>query len=346
MRAAVIEEFGKPLTLRTVDDPATPDDGIVMRVLANGICRSDWHAWIGHYPDIPLPHVPGHEMAGTVEAVGKYVTQWKQGDRVTVPFAVGCGACPQCRVGHPQVCEHPSQPGFTQWGSFAELVAIPHADANLARLPDEIDFVEGASLGCRFITAYRAVVEQGRTAPGEWIAVHGCGGVGLSAIMIANAVGASAVAVDIADDKLEMARAVGAVATINATATNDAAEAVHEVTGGGAHVSLDALGSRVTCRNSVASLRTHGRHVQVGLMEADDSDAALPMDLVIARELEIRGSHGMAAHKYPDLFEMIRTGKVKPAQLIGRTVTLEESMHELETMNDFHGTGVTVIALF
>ena len=206
MRAAVYEAFKGPISIQTVPDPAPNEHGVVIQVGANGICRSDWHGWMGNDPDISLPHVPGHELAGTILSVGKGVTRWKPGDRVTVPFVGGCGKCPQCDSGNHQVCDNQFQPGFTAWGSFAEYVAIDNADINLVGLPDEMDFVSAASLGCRFITSYRAVVDQGKVTGGQWVAVHGCGGVGLSAIMIANALGANVLAVDIHADKLDFAR--------------------------------------------------------------------------------------------------------------------------------------------
>ena len=185
-------------------------NGVVIEVKANGICRSDWHGWMGHDPDIHLPHVPGHELAGVIAAVGKNVRRWQVGDHVTLPFVCGCGTCPQCLSGNQQVCDHQFQPGFTHWGSFAQYVAIHYADDNLVRLPEEIDFVTAASLGCRFVTSFRGIVDQGRVSAGQWVAVHGCGGVGLSAIMIASAAGAQVLAVDIDDAKLEFARSIGA----------------------------------------------------------------------------------------------------------------------------------------
>jgi alcohol dehydrogenase len=346
MRAAVYEQFASPLTIQNVPDPDPADGGVVIRVEATGLCRSDWHGWMGHDPDISLPHVPGHELAGVVVAAGRNVTRWKSGDRVTLPFVCGCGHCPQCSSGNHQVCDHQFQPGFTHWGSFAEYVAIDYADVNLVHLPQEIDYVTAAGLGCRFVTSFRAVVEQGRVAAGQWVAVHGCGGVGLSAVMIAAAAGANVVAVDIGVDKLEFARSIGAQATVNARETADVTEAVRELTGGGAHVSIDALGSPATCFNSVACLRKRGRHIQVGLMLAEQRHPAVPMDRVIANELEILGSHGMQAHRYPELLEMIRTGKLSPDRLIGRTITLEESLEELTAMDSFRGTGITVIDRF
>ncbi len=346
MKAVLYTAFAEPPTIQNVPDPTPAADGVVVRVEANGICRSDWHGWMGHDSDIHLPHVPGHELAGVVEALGPEVRRWKLGDRVTVPFAVGCGRCPQCLSGNQHICDDYFQPGFTAWGSFAQYVAIPHADVNLVRLPDALDFVAAASLGCRFITAFRAVVVQGRIAPGEWLVVHGCGGVGLSAIMIAHAMGARVIGVDIKDETLAFAQSIGAEHGINARKEPHLVERIRDLTGGGAHVSLDALGSATTCRNSVLSLRKRGRHVQVGLMVADYKDALIPMNLVIAWELEILGSHGMQAHAYPPMLDMIVTGKLDPKRLIRKTVTLEESIDELMAMTHFAQIGVSVIDRF
>jgi len=346
MKAAVYEKFREPLTIQNVPDPTPADGGVVIRVKATGLCLSDWHGWMGHDPDIKVPHVPGHELAGIIEAVGRDVTKWKTGDRVTLPFVCGCGTCPQCISGNHQVCDRQFQPGFTHWGSFAEYVAVDYADVNLVRLPDELDDVTAASLGCRFVTSFRAVVAQGRVSAGQWVAVHGCGGVGLSAIMIANALGASVIAIDITDEKLDLARSVGAAATVNATKTKDVVESVLDLTHGGADVSIDALGSPTTCFNSIANLKKRGKHIQVGLMAGDHRHAPVPMDKIVANELEILGSHGIQAYKYPDIFKMIRAGKLHPEKLIGKTIRLEESLEELVNMDSFRRTGVTVINRF
>ena len=264
----VIEEFGGPAAVREVPDPTPAAHGVVVRVEATGLCRSDWHAWAGHDRTIALPHVPGHELAGTVAEVGPEVRGWRVGDRVTVPFVCACGSCPSCLAGDHQVCDRQTQPGFTGWGSFAELVALDHADVNLVALPDDLDAVTAAALGCRFATAFRAVVHQGRVRPGDWVAVHGCGGVGLSAVMVAVAAGARVVAVDVTAGALELAGRFGATELVDAS-TTDAARAVRAVTGGGAAVSLDALGSHPTAAASVRSLAKRGRHVQVGLLPPD-----------------------------------------------------------------------------
>jgi alcohol dehydrogenase len=346
MRAAIYEQFQQPLRIDIVPDPSPSADGAVIAVKACGICRSDWHGWMGNDPDIELPHVPGHELAGVVEAVGANVKSFRPGDRVTVPFVCGCGSCPQCVSGNQQVCDRQFQPGFTAWGAFAEYVAINYAETNLVRLPDEIDFVTASSLGCRFITSFRAVKDQGRTRRGEWVAVWGCGGVGLSAIMIAKGLGAKVVAVDISDEKLEFAKSIGADAVVNSTQTAEVVEAVKDLTGGGAHVSIEALGHPQLVFDSISCLRKRGRHVQVGIMESGQHNTPIPMNLVIGRELEILGSHGMQAHRYPEMFELIKAGRLQPERLIGKTVSLDEAAIELTNMNSFSGVGVTVVTEF
>lgn len=346
MKAVVYESFGAAPRLMNVADPTPVAHGVVIQVMATGVCRSDWHGWMGHDPDIVLPHVPGHELAGIVSAVGADVTHWKIGDRVTVPFVAGCGHCPECHSGNQQVCESQFQPGFTHWGSFAEYVGIHYADLNLVRLPDSLDFATAASLGCRFVTSFRAVVDQGRTSAGQWVAVHGCGGVGLSAIMIANAIGANVVAIDISDQALALAESLGAVATVNASRVSNVVEAVKEITKGGAHVSLDALGHPTTCFNSISNLRRRGKHVQVGLMLGDHATPQVPMSKVIAHELEILGSHGMQAHRYDAMLDMVWSAKLRPERLIGKEISLSASIGALMNMNRFEGAGVTVITDF
>lgn len=345
MKAVRYERFEGPLPLVDVPDPTPTPDGVVVKVGASGLCRSDWHGWMGHDADVRVPHVPGHEFAGTVLETGKAVRKWKPGDRITVPFSMGCGACERCRAGDEQICDRYYQPGFTGWGSFAEYVALPYADVNLVPLPDSMTFTTAALLGCRFATAYRAVVGQGRTRPGEWVAVHGCGGVGLSATMIARALGARVIGVDIAADRLELARVCGAEHVLDGREGTDVAAVIREVTGGGAHLSIDALGSPATCRNSILSLRKRGRHVQVGLLLADQSDPPVPMSQVVARELEIRGTHGLQAREYPGMLDLIATGQLHPEKLLGKTIALAQVGPELAAMAAFPGVGVTIAVL-
>jgi alcohol dehydrogenase len=349
MRAVVIEEFGTVPVVRDVAPPACPTAGVVVRVEATGVCRSDWHAWQGHDSDVTLPHVPGHELAGTVAEVGPDVRDWVVGDRVTVPFVNACGDCAACRAGEQQVCERQTQPGFTHWGSFAELVALDHADVNLVRLPEGMSPVTAAGLGCRFATAYRALTVHGRVRPGQWVAVLGCGGVGLSAVMIASSLGAQVIALDVSPAALQAAHTCGATVhvdprTFGSGTPAEVGSGIRELTGGGAHVSLDALGSAATAAASVLGLRRRGRHVQVGLLLGDESAPRLPMDRVIAWELELYGSHGMAAHEYPAMLERIAAGVLRPEQLVGRVIGLDDAPDALAAMDGVVGsTGMTVV---
>ncbi|MFJ4976851.1 zinc-dependent alcohol dehydrogenase family protein [Streptomyces coeruleorubidus] len=343
MRAVVFERYGEPAEVRDVAAPEPAEHGVVVRVEATGLCRSDWHGWQGHDPDIVLPHVPGHELAGVVEAVGDRVARWRPGDRVTVPFICACGTCPSCAAGDHQVCERQTQPGFSHWGSFAQYVALDHADVNLVAIPEDLSFATAASLGCRFATAYRAVVRQGRVAAGEWVAVHGCGGVGLSAVMIAAASGARVVAVDVSARALDLAREFGAARCLDASAVPDPAAAVRDLTGGGAHLSLDALGSPATCAASVNGLRRRGRHVQVGLLPSPTGTTPVPMARAIALELELLGSHGMAAHAYPPMLELVRGGVLRPDLLVTSTISLDEAPPALAAMGTAPPAGATVI---
>ncbi|MEO9871061.1 zinc-dependent alcohol dehydrogenase family protein [Ekhidna sp.] len=346
MKAIVYEEFQGPLTIKNVGEHTPKDHGVVVKVKATGLCRSDWHGWMGHDSDIILPHVPGHELAGTIEAVGKDVRNFSVGDRVTSPFVCGCGRCAQCNSGNHQICDHQSQPGFTHWGSFAEYVTLDFADTNLVKIPEEISYTTAATLGCRFITSFRAIVDQGQVKGGQYVVVHGCGGVGLSAIMIANALGAHVIAVDIHEETLQFAKELGASSVVNAMANTHVIEEIMHLTQGGAHVSLDALGSQVTCFNSISSLRKRGKHIQVGLMTSDHQHPKIPMDKVLSDELEIIGSHGMQAHRYPEMLEMIENGKLHPEKLIEKMISLEEATKALSSMNKFENKGILVIDSF
>jgi alcohol dehydrogenase len=346
MRAAVITSFGQPLEILDVPDPVPTKTGVVLKVEASGICRSDWHAWMGHEHLPGLPHVPGHEMAGTIEAVGEDVRRWKAGERVTVPFSIGCGECNTCLSGQLNLCDRPFTPGFTHWGSFAELVSLDHADSNLVALPEDFDSAGAAALGCRFITAFRGVIDKGRIQAGEWLAVHGCGGVGLSAVMIGSAMGANVVAIDISSEKLALASELGAKATVDASEVESVTRQVRGLTDGGAHLSIDALGSTVTAVNSVRSLRKQGRHIQVGLMPGEASWPPLPMDAITMRELEVHGSRGMPATDYPRVLALISSGAVDPSLLVKRRVTLQEAPEVLADMSNFAGLGIAVITSF
>ena len=342
MRAIYFSEFNGEISVEDVPQPQAPKNGVVIKVEATGLCRSDWHGWAGHDSDIALPHVPGHELAGTVFEAGEEVARFHVGDRITVPFVNGCGKCTFCTSGNAQVCPNQTQPGFTQWGSFAEYVALENADFNLISLPDEISFQTAAALGCRFATAFRGIVDRAQIKPGEWVAIFGCGGVGLSSIMIAKAMGAKVIAVDINPDALHKAGELGADYSINSTQENPV-KTIRDITELGAHVSIDALGSEATANSAVLSLRRMGRHVQLGLLLTESGQTPMPMSRVIGWELDILGSHGMAAVDYQKMLGMVASGELKPQDLISREVSLDVGAEELGKMENSQSSGITII---
>ena len=341
MRAVVIDAVRGRLEVREVAEPTAPAGGVVVRVMATGMCRSDWHAWAGH-DEIAFPHVPGHELAGVVVEVGAGVGRWSVGDRVTVPFVCGCGRCEWCLAGNAQVCPDQQQPGFTHWGSFAEYVALHAADTNLVAIPESVDFATAASLGCRFATAYRALVGRARLTEGEWVTVVGAGGVGLSTVMIARALGGRVVAVDRNPEALAAAADLGAEHMVLADGS-DMPAAVADLTGGGSHVSVDAVGSEDTCADAILSLRRRGRHVQVGLLPPIDGHPRVPMERVIGWELDVLGSHGMAATDYPAMLALIEQGLLQPQRLLERTIGLDEAAALLPGFDRATVAGMTMV---
>lgn len=347
MKAAVFDRFHGPLELRDVPDPACPADGAVVEVQACGVCRSDWHAWKGADPDVTAPHVPGHEFAGRVVEVGRDCRRVRIGDRVTAPFILACGSCADCLGGDATVCAHQHVAGFSSWGAFAQRIAVPHADFNLVALPEAMDFVAAAGMGCRVTTAFRGVVDRAKLQPGEWLAVHGCGGVGLSAVMIGAAVGAQVLALDVNDEALALARSFGATATLNVGGVAQIGEAVRDLTGGGAHVSIDALGVTATFHNSVRGLRKLGRHVQIGMPLERHAEPTIPLlELVYSRQISVMGTRGIAASRFPALFAMIAGGRIDPARLVTRRISLAEAGAALAAMDGYTAAGITVIDRF
>ncbi len=348
MRAVLIERFGQIPTVTTVADPACPPDGVVVAVEATGLCRSDWHGWMGHDDGIGLPHVPGHELAGRIVAVGPLVRGWRVGERVTTPFVLACGACRACAAGDAQVCEDQRQPGFTDWGSFAALVVLPRADHNLVRVPEDLPVDLAAALGCRFATAYRAMVELAQVRPGQTVVVHGCGGVGLSAVLIAAGYGARVIAVDPQPASRELATTLGADVVLSGAAV-DVPAAVRELTGGrGAEVSIDAVGLAELVRSSIACLAPRGVHVQVGLLGGAEANPRLPMGAVIARELRVLGCHGLSSASYPALLAELTDGRLdraKLAAMITDRIRLDEVPDRLAALGRPGGGagGVTII---
>lgn len=350
MRAAIVKEFNKPLVVEDVADPTPGPDDAVLRVEAAGICRSDWHGWQGDWKwigfGLELPAILGHEFGGEVVAVGKNVKGFREGDKVTAPFHHACGRCEFCLAGRQNLCINNFVYGFAgAKGSYAEYMLVTEADANLISLPESVAPTSAAALGCRYMTGFHAIA-RGRVEPGDWVAVQGAGGVGLSVIQTAAAVGAQVIAVDIDEDKLQMARQAGATEVVNSK-TQDVPEAIKEITGGGAHVGVDALGIQATISNSLNSLRKGGRHVQVGLTGAEEQGMAqVPIDVITGSEIEILGSFGNPQPKYPGLLALVAEGRLNPQELIEREVGIGDVNDVFKNMSEFKTKGFNIITSF
>jgi D-arabinose 1-dehydrogenase-like Zn-dependent alcohol dehydrogenase len=350
MKAAVIEQYGAPMVVHS--DWAEPECGprdAVLRVEACGICRSDhtiWQGglpWMGIVPELPL--VPGHEYCGVVEEVGSEVTRFKVGDRVVAPFNHGCGLCEYCSAGHQNVCSDLMLPGVHYTGGYAELTKVGRADVNLVHLPESIPFAVAAGMGCRYVTSYHGVVDQARVGPGEWVAVFACGGVGLSAVDIAAGLGANVIAVSRSPEKLALAEKLGATHAV--TAGDDAPQQIHEITGGGAHVSIDALGSAATTLPAIMSLRPRGRHLRLGVSNQEEQGKIeIPVDMLTFMELELIGSFGMQAARFPEMLRMVEASRLQPELLLRETVSLEEAGPTLDSMSGYDTVGMSVITEF
>lgn len=345
MRAARLTGWRQALEIGTLPDPDCPRDGVIVELLATGICRSDWHVWCGADPDVVLPQVPGHEYCGTVVAVGPEVRGWTEGDRVIAPFILACGACADCRAGQQTICATQVLPGFTCDGAFASLVAVPHADANLTALPAGMDPALAAALGCRVTTAWHALTGRAGLRAGEWLGIWGGGGVGLAALMLARAMGARVAVADVVPEKLAQARALGAEAVVDARDA-DAAAAMRAVTGGGVNVAIEALGRPETTANALKSLRKLGRMVQVGMPAGDHVQMTLPWDAVYSGQLAVYGTRGMPAHRYPALLDFLAATGLDLSPMIARRVPLSAVTEELRLFDGPAPPGVAVITDF
>jgi D-arabinose 1-dehydrogenase-like Zn-dependent alcohol dehydrogenase len=352
MRAAQMTAFRR-LQVAEIPVAAPRADGAVVRVEASGVCRSDWHFWNEDWTwmglNLQLPTVLGHEVGGVVEEVGPDVRTVGVGDRVTIPFHEADGTCPYCRAGHQNLCDHEIIPAVHRSGRWAQYITVTAADLNCIRLPEGVDSLSAATLGCRYMTAYRAVVDRGRVQPGQWVAVHGCGGEGLSAVQIAAAMDAMVVAVDVFDHKLAKARGEGAVVTINARGLSpeQVGQAVKDATGGGVHVSIEALGRAFTVHQSIQSLRKRGRHVQAGLTSQEErGQVAIPIDTLVTGEWEVVGSKGNPHPTYAEVLALVARGKLNPARLVTRQIGLADVTDTLERMTRFDTVGFEVVTRF
>ena len=305
MRAAVVHKFRGPLTIEEVPVPEPGPGQILVRVAASGVCHTDLHAADGDWPVRPkLPFIPGHEGVGHVAALGAGVTSLKEGDRVGVPWLhSACGECEYCLTGWETLCPNQQNTGYSVDGGFAEYVLAPAA--YVGRLPDGLDFVQAAPILCAGLTTYKGLKETD-AKPGDWVVVSGVGGLGHLAVQYARAMGLHVAAVDVAEEKLALARELGAELTVNAEVEDPAAKIQEEI-GGSQGVLITAV-SPPAFRQGIGMLRRGGTCVLVGLPPAD---FPAPIFDVVLKRLTIRGSIVGTRKDLQEALQFAAEGKVK-----------------------------------
>lgn len=339
MKAVQMIEPGKPLELREVPMPVVGAMDVLVQVRAAGICHSDAHYRSGLSPVEPLPLTLGHEVAGVVAEVGTAVSRLKSGDRVCIHYMTTCGDCEYCNQATEQFCTSGQMIGKYRDGGYAEYIVVPARSVFV--LPDEIPFAQGAVMMCSSSTSLHALVKT-RMKPGETVAVFGAGGLGMAAIQLAYALGASIVyAVDIKEDKLALAETFGAV-PVNA-AGHDPVKTIANMTNGrGVDVALELIGLPVTMRQAVQTLAIMGRAGLVGL--SAESFSITPYTEILNKEAEIVGVSDHLAAEMPLLIDFARSGKLNLDNVITETVPLaaDSINHVLDRLDRF-GKGVRAV---
>jgi 6-hydroxycyclohex-1-ene-1-carbonyl-CoA dehydrogenase len=322
MKAAVFHEPKQPLKIEEVETPKIESHEILVKIAACGVCNTDMH-YIDH--GVPTfkkpPMILGHEPSGIVEEAGAGVKNFKVGDRVLIPPVFSCGYCANCRLGRENICFNMVMLGNHIDGAFAEYTKVPAKDCQ--HLPEELPLEESSIIADAISTPYHAVKNRAQVRPGDSVVVFGCGGVGINVVQVASAAGASVIAVDIVDNKLDMAKKLGAQHTINASDKEDKAllKEIRTLTGGGADIAIEAIGNPKTIVLATAAVKAGGLHCQVGYTQH-----SVPMNAgrLMFREIEIKGSLGCRPVDYPNIIEMVKTGKIQLEPVVTHKFKLED----------------------
>jgi 6-hydroxycyclohex-1-ene-1-carbonyl-CoA dehydrogenase len=336
MKAAIFKEVKTPLTIEDAPMPMIGPDEVLVRVAACGVCHTDLH-YIDHgTPTFKRPPlILGHECSGVIIEVGSRVEQWSVGDRVLLPAVLTCGACALCRVGRENICERMRMFGNHVDGAYAECVAAPAKD--IFRLPEEIPLQEGAIIADALSTPYHAVKNRARVQPGDTVLVFGCGGVGINVVQMAAAAGATVVAVDVKEGKLELAKRLGAWGTINADEV-DVRKEVKRLLGGGADVALEVIGHPKTIEQAFECVRPGGRLCVVGYT---DKATILNAARLMFREMDIVGSLGCRPVDYPRIIQLVALGRVQLEPVVTHRFPLDAINEALDVLR--RGQGLRTI---
>lgn len=322
MKAAVFYGPNQPLKIEEVKIPKIEQNEILVKIAACGVCNTDLH-YIDH--GVPTfkkpPMILGHEPSGIVEETGAEVKNFKVGDRVLIPPVFSCGYCDNCRLGRENICFNMLMLGNHIDGAFAEYTKVPAKDCQ--HLPEDLPLEESSIIADAISTPYHAVKNRAQVRPGDSVVVFGCGGVGINVVQMAAAAGGSVIAVDIVDKKLDIAKKLGALHTINASDKEGKAliKEIRTLTGGGADIAIEAIGNPKTIELASSAVKAGGCHCQVGYTH---HNVAINAGRLMFREIEIKGSLGCRPVDYPKIIEMVRTGKIQLKPVVTHKFKLEE----------------------
>ncbi len=330
MKAAVFYEPDQPLKVEEVPTPEPGVGEILVKVAACGVCHTDLH-YIDH--GIPTfkkpPMILGHECSGTVAGIGEGVGNWKIDDRVLLPAVLSCGTCKMCRMGRENICDNMRMFGNHVDGAYAEYVLAPAKDA--LPVPEEVPLIEGSIIADAISTPFHAVVNRGNVKAGDWVAIFGCGGVGINCVQVAAAVGASVIAIDMVPEKLEIAKSLGAQATINPNEVERVDKEIRKITGGGVDVAFEAIGNPRTIEAAYSTIRKGGLCVVVGYTH---KTVDLPASKLMFFEQAIIGSLGCRPVDYPRIIELARTGAIKVKELVTGSFGLDSINDAFELLRE------------
>ena len=341
MRAARFYEVGKPLVVEDVPRPQPRPGEVLLKVKACGLCGSDIHiVFEGVTPTAYRPITLGHEISAEIAALGDGVDRWNVGDRVAVSCIVSCGRCESCLNGDEQLCPGRRLLGVDLDGGLAEYVCVPAG--NLVALPDGISYEEGAILTDAVATPYRAIVKRGRLAPGECVAIMGCGGLGVHAVKLARIFGAGMIiGVDVSDAPLDRALAYGADRVCRADRENPVGFIKKATHGRGADLAIECVGRKKTIKAAVSCLRSGGRAVVVGLgPEAITLSAAANF---VLREVQLLGSFAFTVREIEELVELATAGRLDISGSVSKKIALADVNEGLNALHRKAGNPVRIV---
>jgi 6-hydroxycyclohex-1-ene-1-carbonyl-CoA dehydrogenase len=320
MKAAVYHGPNRPLEITNVPTPSPARGEVLVRVAGCGLCHTDLH-YLDHGVKTfkPPPLILGHEAAGTVAAVGEGVTGWAEADRVLIPAVLSCGRCGYCRRGRENLCDEMVMLGNNIDGAYAEFVVVPASE--LIPVPAALPLEQACVIADAISTPYHAVKRRGRVQSGDAVAVVGCGGVGLNVVQCANVAGAHVIALDINEERLKVARALGASETVNPKRVERVDKHVRKLTNGGVDVAFEAIGTPDTIRLAYGLLRRGGRLCVIGYSH---QDATLSAARLMYYELEIVGSLGCGGGEYPEIIGLVEDGRLRLDPIVSGSLPLTD----------------------